>query len=68
MKGITHPISFYSKIQKNNEILLAKSKITFDRSLYNVKFGSGKFFQNLGNKLIYDDIEVEVLLKTKQIN
>lgn len=68
IKGITHPISFYSKIEYVNEILLAKSKIIFDRSLYNVKFGSGKFFQNLGDKLIFDDIEIEVLLKTKQRN
>ena len=32
------------------------------RSKYNVRFRSGTFFQNLGDKLILDDIELEVTL------
>tara|TARA_B110000467_G_scaffold153293_1_gene163483 strand:- start:553 stop:1155 length:603 start_codon:yes stop_codon:yes gene_type:complete len=65
IKGITHPISFLSKIKNENKILIAQSKIAFDRSLYNVRYGSGKFFDNLGDKLIFDEIKVEVLLETK---
>ena len=65
IKGITHPISFLSKIKNENKILIAQSKIAFDRSLYNVRYGSGKFFENLGDKLIFDEIKVEVLLETK---
>lgn len=65
IKGITHPISFLSKIKNENKILIAQSKIAFDRSLYNVRYGSGKFFDNIGDKLIFDEIKVEVLLETK---
>ena len=39
-----------------------KSKLTFDRSKHNVRFRSGSFFQNLGDNLILDDIELEATL------
>ena len=38
------------------------AEMTFDRSKYNVKFRSGAFFSDLGDKLILDDIKVEVSL------
>ena len=38
------------------------SNLTFDRTKYDVRYRSGNFFQNLGDKLIYDDIELEVSL------
>ncbi len=34
----------------------------FDRSKYNVRFRSGSFFENLGDKLILDDISVDVIV------
>ena len=39
--------------------------LTFDRSDYNVRFRSGSFFENLGDKLILDDIKLEVTLVKK---
>ena len=38
------------------------SSLTFDRSKHNVRFNSGSFFENLGDKLILDEIELEVTL------
>ena len=35
------------------------ANLTFDRSKYDVRFRSGTFFENLGDKLIYDDIIIE---------
>ena len=58
IKGITQPISFNISIQ-NKE---GKAKLTFDRTKHNVTYRSGNFFQNLGDKLIYDDIEIEAQL------
>ena len=58
IKGITQPISFNISIQ-NKE---GKAKLTFDRTKHNVTYRSGNFFQNLGDKLIYDDIEIEAKL------
>ncbi len=59
IKGISHPISFEADV--NGDLLT--SSLTFDRSLYDVRFRSGSFFENLGDKLILDDIELEVTLK-----
>lgn len=59
IKGITKPVHF--NVMKEDNML--KSKITVDRSKYNVKYGSKSFFKNLGDKLIYDDFTIEVHLK-----
>jgi len=58
IKDISHPIKFNLDTQNNK----ATAKLAFDRSKYNVKFRSGNFFENLGDKLILDDIDLEVEL------
>ncbi len=59
IKDITHPIEFtITKIVDNNY----NANLTFDRSKYDVKFRSGTFFENLGDKLILDDIDLDVNL------
>ena len=62
IKNITHPISFIAEIMEKEEMLQIKTKIEFDRSKYNVRFRSGSFFDNLGVKLILDDINVDVIV------
>ena len=37
--------------------------LVIDRTLYNIKYGSGSFFDNLGDKMIYDDFKLSVSLK-----
>ena len=64
IKGISHPISFESKVKSVDPKVNAIVDMTFDRSKYNVRFRSGTFFQNLGDKLIYDDIEISVDIRT----
>ena len=60
IKGIQHPIDFTMTLGDNNSAL---AQLTFDRSKYNIRFRSGSFFENLGDKLIIDDIRMEVSLK-----
>ena len=64
IKGISHPISFESELKSVDPKVSALADMTFDRSKYNVRFRSGTFFQNLGDKLIYDDIEISVDIRT----
>ena len=64
IKDITHPISFTAEILQKQPHLMAKASMSFDRSKYDVRFRSGKFFENLGDKLILDDIDIDVLLVT----
>ena len=59
IKGIEHPVEFTMKLIDDNTALAG---LTFDRSKYNVRFRSGSFFENLGDKLILDDIRMEVSL------
>tara|TARA_B100000242_G_scaffold240673_1_gene180747 strand:- start:7713 stop:8231 length:519 start_codon:yes stop_codon:yes gene_type:complete len=59
IKDITHPITFTLKPENNQSF---RAELTFDRSKYDVRFRSGSFFENLGDKLILDDIKLEVTL------
>ena len=60
IKTFTHPVEF--EMSNSNDGW--KANLVFDRSKYEVKFRSGSFFENLGDKLIYDDIELAINLKT----
>ena len=60
IKDISHPVLF----EMVNTADGWNANLVFDRSKYNVKFRSGTFFENLGDKLIYDDIELKINLKT----
>lgn len=60
IKGIKHPVEFTMTLSDNNSAVAA---LTFDRSKYDVRFRSGSFFENLGDKLILDDIRMEVKLQ-----
>jgi len=62
IKGQTHPVVFPADISINDGIVTAKATIVFDRSKYDVRYGSGSFFDDLGDTVIYDDIEIGVEL------
>ena len=62
IKNINHPISFTANISESEEKIVAQSSLVFDRSKYNVKYGSGTFFEDLGDYLILDDINIDVTL------
>jgi polyisoprenoid-binding protein YceI len=59
IKGTSHPIDFKMLLKDSSWV----SYLTFDRSKYNVRYGSGSFFENLGDKLILDSIKLETSLK-----
>ena len=59
IKGITKPISFTANVGESN----ATATVTIDRSEFNVRYGSGSFFDNLGDKTIYDDFELVLDVK-----
>lgn len=59
IKGITKPIKF--KVKHEDHKLVGN--IVIDRSKYNVRYGSKSFFDNLGDKMIYDDFTLDVVIK-----
>lgn len=59
IKGITHPVSFPLKVETMvGGKVRAMGTATIDRTKWDIRYGSGKFFKGLGDKLIYDDFEV----------
>ena len=59
IKGITNPITFEMTQVEDGSY---RAILIFDRSKYNVQYRSGSFFENLGDRLILDDVELEVTL------
>ena len=65
IKGITKPVKFNTQISADGAMRVATADITVDRSEYDVRYGSGSFFDNLGDKTIYDEFELNVKLVLK---
>lgn len=58
VKGKTHPVSFDANLDKG----IAKARIIIDRTKYDIKYGSGSFFDNLGDKAIDNNFILDVEL------
>jgi len=54
IKGITHPLSFEADVEMNNATITVSGTLKIDRTLYDIKYGSGKFFKSLGDNMIDD--------------
>ena len=65
IKGITNSISFPAQVDTNDNIATANATIVFDRSKFDIKYRSTSFFDSLGDKAIYDDVEMTVVIKSK---
>ena len=59
IKGITKPVTFDVSVYGSK----ATATMKIDRAQYNVKYGSGSFFDNLGDKTIYDEFDLVVDLE-----
>ncbi|MEM9848215.1 MAG: YceI family protein [Bacteroidota bacterium] len=62
IKETTKPIRFTATTSEENGTITANADITVDRSDFNVRYGSGTFFDNLGDKTIYDEFDLNVSL------
>jgi polyisoprenoid-binding protein YceI len=62
IKGITHNVDFPATVIINNGKLTAKALVKIDRTQYDIKFRSKSFFENLGDKAIYDDFDLDITL------
>jgi len=62
IKGTTKEVKFFANAVEANGGVTAGGKITVDRSEYNMRYGSGSFFDGLGDKTIYDEFDLQVTL------
>ena len=58
IKGITKPITFDIVVVGKT----ATTTLKVDRTKYDIKYGSGSFFSDLGDKTISDEFELKVNL------
>ncbi|WP_430424486.1 YceI family protein [Maribacter litoralis] len=56
IKGITKPVTLVVSMFENK----ATATVKIDRTKFDIKYGSGSFFDNLGDKAIYDDFDLVV--------
>ncbi|MBC7777451.1 MAG: YceI family protein [Phycisphaerae bacterium] len=66
LKGTTKEAKFLAKFSEASGMVNASGKIIVDRSDFNVKYGSGSFFDGLGDKTIYDEFDLQVSLVAKK--
>ena len=59
IKAKTNPVTFDITVKGGT----ATTAFKVDRTKYDIKYGSGSFFEGLGDKTIYDDFELTVNLK-----
>jgi polyisoprenoid-binding protein YceI len=60
IKGITNPVKFNATLKEKNNNLLANSELSIDRTKWDIKYDSGNFFQDLGDRAIKDEIYFDV--------
>ena len=62
IKGITTPVTFPATLTMVNGKMVTSAEIKFDRTKYDIKYRSGSYFEDLADKLIYDEVKLDVKL------
>lgn len=62
IKGKTNRVEFETILNNSGKKLTSTAEVIVDRSKYDVKYGSGSFFDNLGDKTIYDEFKLTINL------
>ena len=66
IKGITHPVTFPAKMEVKDGIVKANGKLVIDRTKWDVRYRSGKFYDNLADQAISDSIEFNIKIVAKK--
>jgi polyisoprenoid-binding protein YceI len=66
IKGITHAVTFPARIEVKGGVVKASGKLVIDRTLWDVRYKSGKFFDNLKDQAIADSIEFNIKIVAKK--
>jgi polyisoprenoid-binding protein YceI len=64
IKGVAKSITFPANVTITKDMATAMAKFTIDRTEWDIRYGSGKFFKSLGDKMINDLIEFDLNLST----
>jgi len=62
IKDITNEIKFPVEIYKEDGRVVVEGAVSVDRTEWEITYGSGSFFEDLGDKVIKDSFDVDILL------
>ena len=60
IKGITNEISFPALIKFEGTKMMTKADVKIDRSKFDIRYGSKTFFDDIGDKAIYDEFVLKL--------
>lgn len=67
MKGIKKNITIPVKVEMTEDIMtITSATFTIDRTDWNIMHNSGKLVENLGDRMIMDDVELKIAIKAKK--
>jgi polyisoprenoid-binding protein YceI len=66
LKGISHPIEFPALVVIKDGKIVSNGELVIDRSKWDIRYGSGSFFEGLGDNLIYDEIQLNFVMAAQR--
>ena len=60
IKGITREITFPATAEIEKNKFAAYADFNIDRTLWDIRYGSKKFFEDIGDKMIYDEFNLKI--------
>ncbi|MEQ8359108.1 MAG: YceI family protein [Cytophagales bacterium] len=66
IKETTKEITIPAMVKMEGDVITANASFDIDRSDFDVRYGSGSFFSDLGDNLIYDDFNLSINLVAKK--
>lgn len=64
IRGITQEIEFSAQVFRKEKGWRSKGVIKLDRTRWNIRYNSGKYFKNLGDKMINDKFTLKFTVET----
>lgn len=66
IKGITHIVTFPASLDVHNGIVTANGEVVIDRTQWDIRYKSGKFFFNLADEAISDSIALQMKIVARK--
>ena len=63
IKEISQEITFPAKFENDGDLFHANATLKIDRTKHDIKYGSGSFFDDLGDRMIYDEFTLKIDLE-----
>ncbi|WP_138991380.1 YceI family protein [Larkinella sp. C7] len=66
IKGVTQPVTFPARMEVQDGIVKANGKLIIDRTNWGIRYRSGKFYDNLADQTVSDDIELHIKIVARK--